>query len=818
MLYIKQYIFYVVIVLVMTVIPFSGVLAQQRFNNPLVDAANSGNYVQVSHFLEIGHHVDSRGDFGVTPLMRAAFNGYKEIIDMLINVGADIDAVDIGGATALHVAARQGRSAVVRQLIQYGASVDVMDNEGWTPLMRAVSHKQFPVVQLLANAGADFSKRNKRQDPLLFLAIRSGDQNIVWFLVNGGVVDQMTLEEVDKAHQIALQKGNAAIEQLIRGIRDGKLFKQAQYMKKEPVVRRAPKLQPQPGVNPFVGTKQLAVSKPDVPPVPPVPALPAVPPVVKSVPVPEIDRHMTDMPVADIADNTHSVSEPIQKQEEEELLIPDTISGENHMDTEEQADDITIKNESALPAMPVEKVALEKDSSHYTLQLGVFEREQAAANYWQSLQEQFPALFFKISPHIIPVTQTSGKNMFRLRAGAFDNHRLAEQVCVVLTKQSIPCIALEKKDLSQEPRTIQAEVEPLPWLESTPDPVMQAQKMDTVEPGIAVVKGTVPIPIFKTLAGFVPRPVLKSGTQLAAVPEVLEVLPERAISNKQPITVDTQTSEVMEKVKGRKVNEGNEGLPWLQAPSRITPHDIFAAQPEIKISEAVRVPLSRSRTHKNLAKLQPSEPASAPSSTTMPATNWGVSSPYWAQLKGFSDRDQANIFVDSVVNNHRPFNGLRTKIYQPGLLAPGQQEAYVRLGPVRTVEQAVAVCKHLKRLRKIPSICSVIRYVDSSAVTSPGHSSSYKRMELLSSASANASWVQLGTYTSIENLERRWEYLQTHFASLLGNQSLHISSPAAKRDGKTLYRLRTGPFEDQKQAIALCKTLVAQDIGCLAIK
>ncbi|KAH8649012.1 ankyrin repeat-containing domain protein, partial [Ilyonectria robusta] len=65
--------------------------------------------------------VDTRDDYGRTPLSWAAEGGHEAVVRLLLEKGAAIEARDRYGWTPLSLAAGGGHMAVVRLLKSYGA-------------------------------------------------------------------------------------------------------------------------------------------------------------------------------------------------------------------------------------------------------------------------------------------------------------------------------------------------------------------------------------------------------------------------------------------------------------------------------------------------------------------------------------------------------------------------------------------------------------------------------------------------------------------------------------------------------------------------
>ncbi|KAF2174539.1 ankyrin, partial [Zopfia rhizophila CBS 207.26] len=76
--------------------------------------------------------LESKDQYGRTPLLRAAKNGHEAVVRLLVELGADVNARSNDGWMALRWAAENGHEAVVRLLLERGAGVNVKSNNGWT--------------------------------------------------------------------------------------------------------------------------------------------------------------------------------------------------------------------------------------------------------------------------------------------------------------------------------------------------------------------------------------------------------------------------------------------------------------------------------------------------------------------------------------------------------------------------------------------------------------------------------------------------------------------------------------------------------------
>ena len=97
-------------------------------------AVEKGDESVIRKYLALGVAVDSKNQFGITPLHSATCQGKIEIVRILIKNGAKIDEASYGKQTALHFAALNGSPLIAKLLIDNGATLNTLDSEDWTPL------------------------------------------------------------------------------------------------------------------------------------------------------------------------------------------------------------------------------------------------------------------------------------------------------------------------------------------------------------------------------------------------------------------------------------------------------------------------------------------------------------------------------------------------------------------------------------------------------------------------------------------------------------------------------------------------------------
>ena len=117
------------------------------------EAADEGNITEIKRQLDFGKDVNSKNQFGATPLHFAAKQGHKNLATILITEGADTNAEAYDKSTPLHSAVISGYKEVAEQLIANGADVNAKGYEGSTPLDNAIEFKHSDTVDLLRKHG-----------------------------------------------------------------------------------------------------------------------------------------------------------------------------------------------------------------------------------------------------------------------------------------------------------------------------------------------------------------------------------------------------------------------------------------------------------------------------------------------------------------------------------------------------------------------------------------------------------------------------------------------------------------------------------------
>ena len=169
------------------------------------------------------HDLDSKDDYGRTPLSWAAGQGHEAVVKLLLGVeGVDPDSKDTDGQTPLAWAAGQGHEAVVKLLLGVeGVDPDSKDTDGQTPLAWAAGQGHEAVVKLLLGVeGVDPDSKDTDygQTPLAWAA-EQGHEAVVKLLLGVEGVDPDS-KDTDGQTPLAraAEQGHEAVVKLLLGV------------------------------------------------------------------------------------------------------------------------------------------------------------------------------------------------------------------------------------------------------------------------------------------------------------------------------------------------------------------------------------------------------------------------------------------------------------------------------------------------------------------------------------------------------------------------------------------------------------------------
>jgi ankyrin repeat protein len=138
----------------------------------------------VKLLLEKGAELESKDEYGRTPLSWAARNKHEAMVKLLLEKGAELESKDDCGRTPLSWAAGNGHDAMVKLLLEKGAELEPKDQFGQTPLLLAAGNGHMAVVKiLLAKDALDPDSKDKFGRTPLSWAARRGNSDVVKLLL-----------------------------------------------------------------------------------------------------------------------------------------------------------------------------------------------------------------------------------------------------------------------------------------------------------------------------------------------------------------------------------------------------------------------------------------------------------------------------------------------------------------------------------------------------------------------------------------------------------------------------------------------------------
>jgi uncharacterized protein len=137
--------------------------------------------------IDAGADVNTKGDYGETPLTLALANGNVALTTRLLKAGADPKATRWNGETALMIAAGAGSVEEVKLLLDAGLDVNAAESEkGQNALMWAAAEGHPDVVDLLIQKGANINAVTKSGFTALAFATTKNDSASVRLLIKAG--------------------------------------------------------------------------------------------------------------------------------------------------------------------------------------------------------------------------------------------------------------------------------------------------------------------------------------------------------------------------------------------------------------------------------------------------------------------------------------------------------------------------------------------------------------------------------------------------------------------------------------------------------
>jgi ankyrin repeat protein len=128
--------------------------------------------------------LQSRDDYGDTPLIFAARCGHHELISYFVKRGAELNSRNLDGDNALIVAStRRNNVEAIETLLVAGTPIDFVNLLGRTALIAASSAGEEKNVAALLQAHPDLNHTTNDGETALTFAVVNGNMNVMRLLL-----------------------------------------------------------------------------------------------------------------------------------------------------------------------------------------------------------------------------------------------------------------------------------------------------------------------------------------------------------------------------------------------------------------------------------------------------------------------------------------------------------------------------------------------------------------------------------------------------------------------------------------------------------
>lgn len=139
------------------------------------------------------------------------------VIDALLDSGVDIDTQDPFCFTCLHHACEKGNLKLVKFLVEHGADLNIESVCGYPINLCWPTKEGISIAKYLINKGADLHRANSESqiEPLLHMAIKSGDSDFVNLILKEGIDPNVKDSKCRTPLHVACDKGLSDIIRLL---------------------------------------------------------------------------------------------------------------------------------------------------------------------------------------------------------------------------------------------------------------------------------------------------------------------------------------------------------------------------------------------------------------------------------------------------------------------------------------------------------------------------------------------------------------------------------------------------------------------------
>ncbi|MCS7244590.1 MAG: ankyrin repeat domain-containing protein [candidate division WOR-3 bacterium] len=113
---------------------------KNSYSQELIVSTSKGELSKVKDLIKKGADINSKNEYGKTPLHIAVENNYEDIVKVLLENKADVNIKDNNGNTPLHIAVMKGNEYIIKELLKNGANENIKNNDGKTPKELAIEN------------------------------------------------------------------------------------------------------------------------------------------------------------------------------------------------------------------------------------------------------------------------------------------------------------------------------------------------------------------------------------------------------------------------------------------------------------------------------------------------------------------------------------------------------------------------------------------------------------------------------------------------------------------------------------------------------
>lgn len=147
-----------------------------------VAVVKEGKQEIVKLLLERGADIESKDQYGQTPLHWAAIKNDLEVLKVLVKKNANLNAKNEFGNSALHLAVDHKSDHALQILIEEKANINITNDGNETPLHNAAFDGKIDIVKILLANGANTEVKDELGNDFIHYALINGDIELVqWF-------------------------------------------------------------------------------------------------------------------------------------------------------------------------------------------------------------------------------------------------------------------------------------------------------------------------------------------------------------------------------------------------------------------------------------------------------------------------------------------------------------------------------------------------------------------------------------------------------------------------------------------------------------